>query len=157
MLYPAELRALNSGTGYCVPGTGHNKHTQSPEPSIQFLLFGRGREIRTPDILLPKQARYQTALYPVIHNLIVQFTRHANLTLSPDFAMLHPGYRYSLSLVPSTSSLYLAGALPDCAIPRFSINYVAIHPRITFPDSALPHPGYILMWLPRHSYLVPSP
>ena len=24
----------------------------------------RGREIRTPDILLPKQARYQTALYP---------------------------------------------------------------------------------------------
>jgi hypothetical protein len=26
--------------------------------------FGRGREIRTPDILLPKQARYQTALYP---------------------------------------------------------------------------------------------
>ena len=27
---------------------------------------GRGREIRTPDILLPKQARYQTALYPDI-------------------------------------------------------------------------------------------
>jgi hypothetical protein len=25
----------------------------------------RGREIRTPDILLPKQARYQAALYPV--------------------------------------------------------------------------------------------
>jgi hypothetical protein len=25
---------------------------------------GRGRGIRTPDILLPKQARYQTALYP---------------------------------------------------------------------------------------------
>ena len=25
---------------------------------------GRGREIRTPDILHPKQARYQTALYP---------------------------------------------------------------------------------------------
>ena len=27
---------------------------------------GRGREIRTPDILHPKQARYQTALYPDI-------------------------------------------------------------------------------------------
>ena len=27
-------------------------------------LVGRGRGIRTPDILLPKQARYQTALYP---------------------------------------------------------------------------------------------
>src|SRR5690606_36586518 len=25
---------------------------------------GRGRGIRTPDILLPKQARYQAALYP---------------------------------------------------------------------------------------------
>jgi hypothetical protein len=29
--------------------------------------FVRGRGIRTPDILLPKQARYQTALYPVYH------------------------------------------------------------------------------------------
>ena len=26
--------------------------------------YGRGGEIRTPDILLPKQARYQTALHP---------------------------------------------------------------------------------------------
>lgn len=31
---------------------------------------GRGREIRTPDILLPKQARYQTALYPDKDNQI---------------------------------------------------------------------------------------
>ncbi len=38
MLYPTELRAVNR--------------------------FGRGEEIRTPDILLPKQARYQTALHP---------------------------------------------------------------------------------------------
>ena len=30
----------------------------------RHIKFGRGREIRTPDILLPKQARYQTALYP---------------------------------------------------------------------------------------------
>ena len=29
--------------------------------------IGRGREIRTPDILLPKQARYQTALYPELN------------------------------------------------------------------------------------------
>ncbi len=35
MLYPAELQALN----------------------------GRSRGIRTPDILLPKQTRYQAALY----------------------------------------------------------------------------------------------
>ena len=40
MLYPAELQAL-----------------------------GRGRGIRTPDILLPKQTRYQTALYPVVLTL----------------------------------------------------------------------------------------
>lgn len=39
MLYPNELRALNSD-------------------------HGRGGGIRTPDILLPKQARYQTALHP---------------------------------------------------------------------------------------------
>ena len=29
-----------------------------------FIEYGRGRGIRTPDILLPKQARYRTALYP---------------------------------------------------------------------------------------------
>ncbi len=32
--------------------------------ALNPLSFGRGREIRTPDILLPKQARYQTALCP---------------------------------------------------------------------------------------------
>ena len=30
----------------------------------QRLQHGRGEEIRTPDILLPKQARYRTALRP---------------------------------------------------------------------------------------------
>lgn len=44
MLYPAELRAHLT---LFLPGIG-----------------GRGRGIRTPDILLPKQARYRTALYP---------------------------------------------------------------------------------------------
>ena len=43
MLYPVELRAH-----------GH----------LILQLNGRGREIRTPDILVPNQARYQTALYP---------------------------------------------------------------------------------------------
>ena len=32
---------------------------------------GRGREIRTPDILHPKQARYQTALYPDISSSLL--------------------------------------------------------------------------------------
>jgi hypothetical protein len=31
---------------------------------IQLGENGRGKGIRTPDILLPKQARYRTALYP---------------------------------------------------------------------------------------------
>ena len=46
MLYPVELRAHNSEPHRLPDGDG------------------RGRGIRTPDILLPKQARYQTALYP---------------------------------------------------------------------------------------------
>ena len=46
LLYPTELRA-----------------------HVTAVNNGRGREIRTPDILLPKQARYQTALYPV-HRLL---------------------------------------------------------------------------------------
>ena len=29
-----------------------------------FYINGRGKRIRTSDFLLPKQARYQTALYP---------------------------------------------------------------------------------------------
>ena len=43
LLYPTELRA-----------------------HVTAVNNGRGREIRTPDILLPKQARYQAALYPDI-------------------------------------------------------------------------------------------
>jgi hypothetical protein len=36
-----------------------------------LLTTHRGREIRTPDILLPKQTRYQTALYPEgMHNTV---------------------------------------------------------------------------------------
>ena len=37
----------------------------SIQMSYGRILNGRGGEIRTPDILLPKQARYQTALHPV--------------------------------------------------------------------------------------------
>src|SRR3990167_9302686 len=33
-------------------------------PSYYYQKSYRGRGIRTPDILLPKQTRYQTALYP---------------------------------------------------------------------------------------------
>src|SRR6187431_2262527 len=50
MLYPVELRA---------PGWNC-----APRPAGGPQRSGRGRGIRTPDILLPKQARYQTALYP---------------------------------------------------------------------------------------------
>ena len=47
---------------------------------------GRGREIRTPDILLPKQARYQTALYPDA------FT--TALMASPDFRRPHNTHQF---------------------------------------------------------------
>ena len=50
MLYPNELRAQRIVSGIV------------NLPAVYEI--GRGREIRTPDILLPKQARYQTALYP---------------------------------------------------------------------------------------------
>ena len=36
---------------------------RSDQPTVASIV-GRGREIRTPDFLLPKQARYQAALYP---------------------------------------------------------------------------------------------
>ena len=62
MLYPIELRAHGAGS------------------------VGRGRGIRTPDILLPKQARYQTALYPVLTSRFLRFFRYSEpaiVALSP--------------------------------------------------------------------------
>ena len=55
MLYPVELRAPYE--------------VEYPQMAQEI---GRGREIRTPDILLPKQARYQTALYPERQLLMLQ-------------------------------------------------------------------------------------
>ena len=49
MLYPIELRA--------------QEHPSDPPGGTAR---GRGRGIRTPDFLLPKQVRYQAALYPVL-------------------------------------------------------------------------------------------
>ena len=57
MIFLARLAGLEPATpsleGWC-----------SIQLSYKRKENGRGREIRTPDILLPKQARYQTALYP---------------------------------------------------------------------------------------------
>ena len=54
---------------------------------------GRGRGIRTPDILLPKQARYQTALYPA--GVPVPPSHHAMprrpcIVCSRHFSVKHP-------------------------------------------------------------------
>jgi hypothetical protein len=94
LLYPAELRALENNIDRRAPhawrvlphkwGGRGVSNPLPPEPQSGALPgelrppltwedrtgcrigleIGRGREIRTPDILLPKQARYQTALYP---------------------------------------------------------------------------------------------
>ena len=47
--------------------SGHRDSRVVPigvDSTLTPAFVGRGRGIRTPDILLPKQARYQTALYP---------------------------------------------------------------------------------------------
>ena len=63
MLYPVELRALQE------------RELDYKTRSVQSNQTGRGRGIRTPDILLPKQARYQTALYPdVVNPAIIDLT-----------------------------------------------------------------------------------
>ena len=59
MLYPVELRAHRQP--HCHKSRRQTPRRSRPAPRTD----GRGRGIRTPDILLPKQARYQTALYPV--------------------------------------------------------------------------------------------
>ena len=63
VLYPVELRA-----------PGRNCALKPCEPRLHQA-DGRGRGIRTPDILLPKQARYQTALYPADGTRTAAFCR----------------------------------------------------------------------------------
>ena len=55
MLYPVELRAHRQP---------HCRAKPARSPLRLRARVGRGRGIRTPDTLLPKQVRYQTALYP---------------------------------------------------------------------------------------------
>ena len=66
MLYPVELRAhlrmdCREKTDPQVIALNHPPATASQG--------GRGRGIRTPDTLLPKQVRYQAALYPAAPDL----------------------------------------------------------------------------------------
>ena len=65
MLCPVELRALQSpqsSLSGCIPPPQRLRPTRS---SAGHRETGRGGGIRTPDFLLPKQARYQAALHPV--------------------------------------------------------------------------------------------
>ena len=55
---------------------------------------GRGRGIRTPDILLPKQARYQTALYPALPAAPVCRAARAQM-IRPPPARVNAGWRRS--------------------------------------------------------------
>ena len=60
-----QLRTLDTRP---VPNPGHTSHPYRSRitacSSARAVGDGRGRGIRTPDTLLPKQVRYQAALYP---------------------------------------------------------------------------------------------
>ncbi len=60
MLYPSELRAHCFNHESIIP----NELKVAGFISKKIIRSGRGREIRTPDPLVPNQMRYQTALYP---------------------------------------------------------------------------------------------
>ena len=82
LLYPTELlphRARRIHTGHRIigrscapcPATPSCKTLATAPPRLTFLCgrpgyAGRGERIRTSDILLPKQARYRTALRPEV-------------------------------------------------------------------------------------------
>jgi hypothetical protein len=98
MLYPVELRAHRQP--HC-RGKSHAEHVPPTAPSLLPVdRDGRGRGIRTPDILLPKQARYQTALYPVA-------SRSGDLAVNGK----GPGYYES----PAAASIRLAAENDSCA------------------------------------------
>ena len=64
----ARLAGLEPATygleGCCSIRLSYRRKTRTTHVFSSYCKIGRGREIRTPDILHPKQARYQTALYP---------------------------------------------------------------------------------------------
>jgi hypothetical protein len=64
MLYPAELRVQQHESLATRFHRGRAARLRLLLQSDRFL-DGRGRGIRTPDPLLPKQMRYQTAPCPV--------------------------------------------------------------------------------------------
>ena len=69
VLYPVELRARERMIAV-------RMESNTPDSAAGI---GRGRGIRTPDILLPKQARYQTALYPAVQTVArLQYNRHSS-------------------------------------------------------------------------------
>jgi hypothetical protein len=50
--------------GWCSIRLSYGQIVGQSRLNQYFKNSGRGGEIRTPDILLPKQARYQTTLHP---------------------------------------------------------------------------------------------
>ena len=66
MLYPIELRAQAKPAGDTIGTYAPTSITSRPRRRAPVTSFGRGRGIRTPDTLLPKQVRYQAALYPAV-------------------------------------------------------------------------------------------
>ena len=65
MARPAGLEPATLGLeGRCSIRMSYGRGKEAEFANTLELEIGRGRGIRTPDILLPKQARYLTALYP---------------------------------------------------------------------------------------------
>ncbi len=72
---------------------------------LPYYEIGRGREIRTPDILLPKQARYQTALYPV--NLDLPSVLISLLRREITKCFLHFALRVALRAIKSLPAIFI--------------------------------------------------
>ena len=64
MLYPNELQALRTRCSKPEPIAQIGHSALVAIPGAMKSSSGRGRGIRTPDPLLPKQVRYQAALCP---------------------------------------------------------------------------------------------
>ena len=103
---------------------------------MSIAVFGRGDRIRTCDILLPKQARYQAALHPVIKLFLFSIHQRARCLRHPRLRRLlrfpkffaRSSLRIILTATPThppspchrqrSDVLPKAGALPSCATPR---------------------------------------
>ena len=96
-------------------------NTAKDRPERRSFLYGRSEVIRTPGILLPKQARYQlryTRLFSLFIRLVVfSQSRRATNCATPGYFVILSGWAYSPKPMSEPSDRHVAPSLALSGTP----------------------------------------